>query len=86
MGITDDNLRKAWKSFTRARPFWHRPNCLAHAGSGALSKVQRAGASVAKIRKRVLVVDESLTLREIKHDKPSTSLRRHCVIVMRKQG
>jgi triphosphatase len=23
MGITDDNLRKAWKSFTRARPFWH---------------------------------------------------------------
>jgi triphosphatase len=23
MVITDDNLRKAWKSFTRARPFWH---------------------------------------------------------------
>jgi CHAD domain-containing protein len=23
MGITDDNLRKVWKSFTRARPFWH---------------------------------------------------------------
>jgi hypothetical protein len=40
--------------------------------------VQRgAGASVAKIRKRVLVVEESLTVREIKHYKPSTSLRRH---------
>jgi hypothetical protein len=48
------------------------------AGSGALSKVQRgARASVAKIRKRVLVVDESLTVREIKHDTPSTSIRRH---------
>ena len=33
------------------------------------------GASVAKIHKRVLVVDASLTVREIKHDKPSTSLR-----------
>jgi hypothetical protein len=48
------------------------------ASSGALSKVQRgARASVAKIRKRVLVVDESLTVREIKHDTPSTSIRRH---------
>jgi hypothetical protein len=36
---------------------------LVHSGSGALSKVQRGtGASVAKIRKRVLVVDESLTV------------------------
>jgi hypothetical protein len=40
--------------------------------------VQRgAGASVAKIRKRVPVVEEFLTVREIKHDKSSTSLRRH---------
>jgi hypothetical protein len=53
----------------------------------ALSKVQRgAGAGVAKIRNRVLVVDNSLTVREIEHDKRSTSLRRPCVIVMRKRS
>jgi hypothetical protein len=49
--------------------------------------VQRgAGASVAKIRNRVLVVDDSLTACEIEHDKRCTSLRRPCVIVTRKRS
>jgi hypothetical protein len=34
----------------------------------------------------LLVVDDLLTVREIKHDKLSTSLRRPCVIVARKRS
>jgi hypothetical protein len=53
----------------------------------ALTKVQRgAGAGVAKIRNRVLVVDDTLTVRENKHDKLSTSLGRPCVVVARKRS